>query len=137
MFASRGWMRFALLLNLFGTGMLFFSFQATSSNVRIIRSPDGVTAFCVGDFALVGGSADASSGRRGISMGFTCPDVKDSRAIAVVNIEHPILVTIGFLVLVLGFLLQFLSIPGTKTIVQMRKELKAAVFKEKIAKVSR
>jgi hypothetical protein len=113
-------MRFALVLNLLGTGLLFFSFQATSSNVQIVRTHDGATALCVNDFALI----STDTGHRSMYLGSTCPTGPSSRAIAVVNIEHPLLVTIGFLVLSAGFLLQFLSIPTPKTIAQLRKELK-------------
>jgi hypothetical protein len=132
-FASRGWMRFALLLNLFGTALLFYSFQATSSNVRIVTAPDGTEALCMNQTALFILRARGSE----IGMIGPCPDQPNSRAIAVVNIEYPILVTIGFLILVSGFLVQVLSIPGTKTIAQMRKELKAAVMRDKIDKLSR
>jgi len=121
-------MRFALVLNLIGTGLLFFSFQATSSNVRIVTTADGTTAMCVDQFALFV--------KRGNGLGIGaagCPDQPDSRAVAVVNIEHPILVTLGFLILVSGFLFQFLSIPSTKTIAQLRKELKG-LQKEEQAK---
>lgn len=53
MFASRGWMRFALLLNLLGTVLLFLSFQATSSNLKIVRTADGRTALCIDQQALL------------------------------------------------------------------------------------
>jgi hypothetical protein len=35
-FANRKWAQFALILNLAGTVALFYSFQATSSNFRLI-----------------------------------------------------------------------------------------------------
>jgi hypothetical protein len=119
-------MRCALVLNLLGTAMLFFSFQATSSNIRVIRSPNNRTALCIDQVALF-----AAEGR-GWAIGVGCPTWPNARAVAVVNIEHPRLVTLGFIILSLGFLLQFLSIPSPKTIAQMRKELKASVKKEKL-----
>jgi hypothetical protein len=115
-------MRFALVLNLLGTLLLFFSFQATSSNVRIVKASDGETAFCVDNRALMVGLPNG-----GVAIGLPRNPIcslENSRAIAVVNIEHPILVTMGFLILSAGFLLQFLSIPTPKTIAQLRKELK-------------
>lgn len=129
MFASRGWMRFALILNLAGTALLFFSFQATSSNVRIVVAPDKSTTLCIDDVLLAGVLSD---GRW--EIGGKCQNVPNSRAIAVVNIEHPILVTIGFLTLVLGFVLQLFSIPSSKTVSQMRRELKQAEKAEKLRK---
>ena len=131
MFASRGWMRFALVLNLFGTTLLFFSFQATSSNVRILQAPSGITVFCVNRLAIF-----AAMPNGGLGIGLTgrgiCENPEQSRAIALVNIEHPTLVTIGFLTLVFGFLLQFLSVPSVKTIAQLRKELKELQKEEQI-----
>jgi hypothetical protein len=63
-----------------------------------------------------------------------CPDWEHARPAAVVNIEIPWLVTVGFILLAIGFLLQFLSVPSPKTIAQMRRDLKQAVTEEKIAK---
>ena len=131
MFSSRGWMRFALVLNLLGTGLLFFSFQATSSNVRIIRTKQGQTALCVDKTAILVVDREHS----GLTLGMPpCPEWENARPTAVVNIEKPWLVTIGFLVLSFGFLLQFLSIPSPKTMAQMRTELREIEKAEKLRK---
>lgn len=128
MFASRGWMRFALLLNLVGTVMLFLSFQATSSKIKIISTPDGNTALCVSGWAIF------VANEKYATFSSPCPEWQNARSVAVVNIEKPILVTVGFSILTMGFLLQFLSIPSPKTVAQMRKDLKDVERAEKLRK---
>lgn len=127
MFASRGWMRVALVANLAGAILLFLSFQATSSNFRLISTKDGNHAICVQNTALV------IKTPTGYGVGWAeCPDWKDSRPAAIVNFEHPILVTIGFAMLSLGFLLQILAIPSPKTIAQMRTDIKVAKTQQRL-----
>lgn len=70
-------------------------------------------------------------------MGFgmrNCPDWEHARPAAVVNIEMPSMVTLGFIFITTGFLLQFLAVPGPKTIAQMRQELKKVQMQSKIDK---
>jgi hypothetical protein len=122
-FASRAWARFALLCNLAGTVLLFLSFQATSSSFKLIRTNDGRSALCVYGMAFI--EAD-SSGAFNFGGSQPCPEWERSKSVAVVNIEHPVFVTLGFVLTTLGFLLQFLSIPSPKTIAQIRAELKVA-----------
>jgi hypothetical protein len=112
-------MRFALFCNLAGTVMLFLSFQATSSELRLVTTPEGNLALCVNKRALV------ISLPNGIALGSpTCPNWENSRPAAVVNIEHPAFISWGFILTTLGFILQFLSFPSPKTAAQLRKELK-------------
>ena len=114
-------------MNVIGAGILFFSFQATSSNFRLITTPDGRSALCVDKRALI--IAEPSGGFR---IGAPdCPDWEHARPAAVVNFEHPSFVTIGLLLVVLGFVVQFLSIPGPKTIAEIRADLKAARLRKK------
>ena len=120
MFANRAWMRVALFLNLLGTVMLFLSFQATSSNLKLVTTKDGRTALCVENHALA-----VSLPNGGIALGMAvCPDWENARPAAVVNVEHPAFVSWGFAFTTLGFLIQFLSFPSPKTTAQLRKELK-------------
>jgi hypothetical protein len=119
-FASRGWMRVALLFNLVGTALLFFAFQATSSNINIVQSDDGSTTFCIGHSGFIRHMPD---GRLGL-LGECPPPTRGSRPISVVNIEHPFFVTLGFLFTVMGFTIQILALPSAKTIAQMQAEVR-------------
>ena len=130
MFSNRNWMRVALFLNLFGSVMLFLSFQATSSNIKIVHTKDGRTALCVEGRGLI----VSDPFQNGVAIGTSCPDWKQARPAAVVNVEKPFLVTIGFILLTLGFFLQFMSIPSVRTISQIRKELKAATLEDRLRK---
>src|ERR1700736_962750 len=103
MFASRGWMRFALLCNLLGALFLFLSFQAASSNVRIMTQPGkDTTAFCAYESTIImhGGQ---------FTMGVPCPTWPNAKPVALVSIEYPKMVTSGFLLTLFGFMLQWFS----------------------------
>jgi len=132
-FASRGWMRFALLCNFLGAVLLFLSFQATSSNFKLITTSDGRSALCVNNRALLtshpGGAFSLGSS--------TCPEWEHARPAAVVNVERPAFVTMGFILTLIGFILQFLAFPSSKSVAQMREELKAAKRLEKQARSRR
>ena len=127
MFANRAWARLALFFNLLGTVVLFLSFQATSSNFKLITTSDGRSALCVNNRGII-----ISDPTGGFVIGaHTCPEWEHARAVAVVNVERPIFVTIGFSLATLGFLGQFLSLPSPKTIAQIRADLKLAKLKAK------
>ena len=115
MFASRVWARIALICNLAGTMLLFLSFQATSSNFKLITTSDGRSALCVNNYALL----EVGPKNTFVIGQANCPEWEHARPAAVVNIERPIFVTIGFALTSLGFFLQFLSIPSPKTIAQI------------------
>jgi hypothetical protein len=80
-------------------------------------------------------------GMRGMEVGTACPQWPDARPTAVVNVERPFFVTVGFSFTMLGFLLQLLSIPSPKTIAQMQAEVRVAKkqlrLKEEQAKLTR
>jgi hypothetical protein len=64
--------------------------------------------------------------------GGPCPDWEHSRAAAVVNIEHPTLEGLGFVLLLAGFLIQLLAIPSPRTIVQLREDMRMIKKEEKL-----
>jgi hypothetical protein len=113
-------MRFSLFSNLLGTALLFFSFQATSSNLKIVTTSDYArTAVCVNGRGLIVSNPNGTE-----ELGGACPEWEHARAAAVVNIERPDLLTIGIILILTGFLGQYLSVPNAKTIEQLRAELK-------------
>jgi hypothetical protein len=112
------WQKAALLLNLSGTIVLFYSFQATSSDFRLVTAPrqkgpqpraavvagrggtpsETQYALCVNNYTLL--SSDASSGVRFAYPG--CPSWENARPAAVVSIEHPKFEGQAFCYLLLG-----------------------------------
>jgi hypothetical protein len=140
-FSNRKWYQTALALNLLGSLLLFYSFQATSSDFRLVSATSNSTiagelkqyALCVNDYTLL--ETDSHHGVAIGSMG--CPDWEHARPAAVVNIEHPRFVGIGFILMLSGFLLQYLSVPQPKTIASLRKELKEIKMAERLAKSSK
>ena len=131
MFANRRWQQVALLMNLAGTVLLFYSFQATSSAFRVVtfknaESPTDLQyALCVSDTVLV-----AAGSKQGMTLlgARGCPS---GRSVAVVNIEHPFFESLGFFLLFSGFLLQFFSIPQPETVAHFRQQLKLAKIKDR------
>lgn len=101
--------------------MLFLSFQATSSDFKLVTTSSGDSALCVNGRAMI----VARSNGGWLIGSRTCPDFEKAKPAAVVNSEHPVLITFGFLLSTLGFLLQYLSFPSPKTAAEMRQELKA------------
>ena len=121
MLGSRGWQKFALALNLAGTALIWLSFQATSSNLKIVTTADHRTALCANGRALI----IDDPAHKGTGFGIArCPEWENARPAAVVNVERPFLVTVGFILLLLGFLIQYLSVPNSETVEQLRQELK-------------
>ena len=153
MLSNPKWQKAALLLNLAGTIILFYSFQATSSDFRLVTAPyvpsprplnssGGMLpnrfirplagtkqyALCVNNYTLI--ASDASSSIRLGLVG--CPSWENAKPAAVVNIEHPTFEGFGFILLIIGFTLQYFSVPQAATVAHLRKELKAAQLKEKL-----
>jgi hypothetical protein len=133
-FASRKWTRIALALNVGGTLILFFSFQATSSSFRLIRRPISNGLFrneydyeiCVEDYTFL------STNKRGIILGHEgCPVASDDRPAAVVNTEHPNFITLGFLMIFSGFFIQFFSVPEPRSIASLRQEIKVLKLQQR------
>jgi hypothetical protein len=119
-FASRTWARIGLALNVLGAICLFYAFQATSSEFRLITKADGEAAICVQGHTVM---MRHSNG--GWSLGSErCPSWMDGKPAAVVNIEHPSLITIGFIATFFGFAIQFFTIPSDPTADQIARELR-------------
>jgi hypothetical protein len=138
LFSNRKWQQAALILNLLGTVALFYSFQATSSNFRLItKKTDSVLAGPMEESALCvyGRTMLVAQGNGGWQIGGAkCPDWEHAKAAAVVNIEHPMFEGLGFFLIIAGFALQYFSIPQPKTVAQMREELKRLKAEQKKAK---
>ena len=83
---------------------------------------------CIGETGLFAGKGSS------FLIGLQCPDWKDAKPIALVTIEKPALIYLGFGLLTLGFLIQLLSVPSPKSLAQMRAEVKAAEKEQKLAK---
>ena len=49
----------------------------------------------------------------------------------VVNTEHPLFITLGFLSIIIGFIIEFFAVPEPKTMAQLRQEIKLLKLKEK------
>jgi hypothetical protein len=137
LFANRKWAQFALILNLAGTVALFYSFQATSSNFRLVTAVTSSafgtseqSALCVYGHAMMKAN---KAGGWSIGGG-PCPDWEHSRAAAVVNIEHPTFEGLGFVLLLAGFLIQLLAVPSPTTIVKLREEMKLIKKQEQLLK---
>jgi hypothetical protein len=133
-FSNRKWQQFALILNLAGTALLFYSFQATSSDFRLVTAvtksvlaDNKQYALCVNDYALL---ETDSAGRMQIGHK-SCPDWEHAKPAAVVNIEHPIFEGLGFVTLLAGFLIQYLAVPQPRTVAQIREELKQLKAEQK------
>jgi len=106
----------ALTLNVAGALALFYAFQATSSDIKLLSQTDGTRYLCFGNTSLM----IKPNANGGLSMGpRECPDLAKARPAALVNIEKPWLITVGLLLTVLGFAIQFFVIlfepsPGQK-----------------------
>lgn len=106
----------ALFLNLIGTILVALSFQATSSDFRLVSahgydvqgrpaSPYATAyAICVNNYTIA-----ATDSQNTFAMGGrNCPDWDNSRPSAVVTSEYPWLLYFGLVATMLGFLIQFL-----------------------------
>jgi hypothetical protein len=118
---SRKWQKVGLAANLAGAVLLWLSFQATSSNLKIVTTTDHRTALCAAGRALIVDDPLHGGTAFGVAR---CPEWENARPAAVVNVELPFLVTLGFILLLLGFAVQYFSIPNPETIEHLREELK-------------
>jgi hypothetical protein len=122
-------------MNVAGTFLLFYSFQATSSDFRLVTAKTNSAvagefrqyALCVNNYTLL-----ETDSRHSVMIGSNgCPDWQHARPAAVVNIEHPSFLTLGFALLFFGFIIQFFAVPEPKTIAELRYQIKILKIKEK------
>lgn len=132
------WARIALLLNVVGTILLALSFQATSSDFRLVKADNltvpgngnnpsttfrSVFALCTTDRTLIAEGTD-SRGPALVLSAPGCPDSPNNRAAAVVNTEHPSFLYLGLMASGIGFFLQFLLVPRRRTLAEVNSELR-------------
>ena len=100
--------QWSAILSLVGAVLVFLSFQATSSDFFLTNLKNGNKALCVGQNALVIWAEKNNGFWMGVAKG--CAEMADTPKVAVVMIESPLLSYLGWLLLVIAFFLQFLSI---------------------------
>jgi hypothetical protein len=93
-------------LTLLGAYLVFRSFQATSSDFFLGKLRNGSNVLCVDKDALIVWRPPAM----GMGMTGGCSDEINSGRVAIVTIESPTLSSIGWGLLLLGFILQLFSI---------------------------
>ncbi|MFI5118601.1 MAG: hypothetical protein ACHP8B_18085 [Terriglobales bacterium] len=103
------WAYLSAILSLFGSGLLYYSFQASGAPFVLVNNDAGGVALCVGDTAMF---VSEHSGEVSVSPVSGCPKWPHGTPAAVVNTEHPKLGKIGFWFVVVGFFAQLLSIEG-------------------------
>ena len=105
--------RLSAALNLLGSLLVFASFQATSTRLLLVIGNNKEVAFCIGDRALFGLSPDGM----GLRMGYGCPKGDTVRPAAVVNTDAPWMAISGWIMLAVGFGLQFFSIEKPQVVI--------------------
>jgi len=122
-FLKNKWFAFASsAFVLFGTVALFFAFQTTSSDFRFVTAKNGMRSLCVDNctmlMAMPNGGWSVGSDR--------CYEWDTGNPAAIVKVENPRGVWVGFGLVVLGSLMQlFTSFAGTRTEAELRADLRA------------
>jgi hypothetical protein len=145
------WARIALLLNLVGTILLALSFQATSSDFRLVTAKDfvvpgnygpssdthlfSVFALCTKDRTLIAEGTESPRGPSLILSAPGCPDSANARSAAVVNTEHPSFLYMGLIFSALGFFIQLLIVPRRKTLAEVNDEMRILRKQRKMLEV--
>ena len=148
------WARVALLLNLVGTILLALSFQATSSDFRLVTATnvdfmaasdydllkqpqdqnlippavhhyDKVFGICSRDRMLIGEGLYGNEGYTAVIISTPgCPDSKHAKSAAVINTEHPSFLYVGLVCSAFGFFIQLLIVHRRKTIAEINDEMR-------------
>jgi hypothetical protein len=97
----------AAVLNIAGAGLLYWSFQATSTDLLLVTGSQ-MNGFCVAGHVMFAMAPDG----KGLLMGggVDCPEGPAAKRTAVVNTEHPSFNSLGWFLIILGFVLQLLSL---------------------------
>jgi hypothetical protein len=107
-----------------GSFLVFYAFQATSTGFLVYtHGAHGEAAMCVGDpphsMLAIGPNGEFLMGMRGFDR--SCSQGKN---FAVVNTDSPHLARFGWILLILGFILQVVSIPRPVPTEAERRRLK-------------
>ena|ERR1700730_18187628 len=94
------------ILNLIGAALIFWSFQAASTKLLLVTGQGKDVAFCIGDRAMFGLTKDG----QGLAMGYACPSGDTMKPTVVANTDKPWMATVGWGMLVLGFVFQLASV---------------------------
>jgi hypothetical protein len=94
-------------LNIAGAGLLYWSFQATSTDLLLVTGSQ-MNGFCVAGHVLFAMAPDG----KGLLVGggVSCPEGPTAKRTAVVNTEHPSFNSWGWFLLILGFVVQIFSL---------------------------
>ena len=113
--------KWSAVSNLLGTFLLFFSFQATSTDFLLVITKDNRSALCVGSNAMF-----VMTPTGGLGIGTRCPDPKSGKPTAIVNTDQPVLATLGLSCIILGFFMQLFSIekPSARAIKRLQKTIR-------------
>jgi hypothetical protein len=107
-----------------GSFLVFYAFQATSTGFLVYtHGTRGESAMCVGDpphsMLAIGADGELIMGMRDFDR--SC---SQGKKFAVVNTDSPRLATIGWILLLLGFVLQIVSTPRPVLTAPDRKRLR-------------
>ncbi len=142
MFEKPWFARTALLINIAGTFLLMYSFQASSSDFRLITrhnqdddrnySTGNAYAICVQDFTL----AETDS-RGGVRLGSpSCKDWVGATPTAVVTAERPAFARWGLRLTIIGFLMQLLvPISKAESIAEIQQQIRLLKKREKLLRI--
>ena len=100
---SRSWARLSIALNLLGFLFLYYSFQAASTKIEVVRDTT-TTALCADGRAMVALGKDGSAV---IASPDTYKPCSNGKPAAIVNTDLPVLGKIGFACIILGLIAQW------------------------------
>ncbi len=99
---TRRWMAVALVSNLLGGILLFFSFQIEPSHFKLVRGDGQTTAICVDGRAVM----LADGGAYTLGGGIPCPGWNSAKSTAEIHVQRRSFVYLGFVLTIIGFLMQ-------------------------------